>query len=205
MCIFKKLSHTIYEFKYTLGFDQSARIASLETTYLSNRHKTKLILQLFLACCIMSAVAHACENNDGETEMTNTAIKEIIYRFGDASVPPDYHRSYTITVTADAVRIVVDSYGKILADKMYKITLEQFNAIKKSLLSNKIKNCTLDEEDGCTGGTSERISFVDNKKKIFSGSIYHCGGKDTGNLCGDVTRFANDVKQLIPDLENLLL
>ena len=74
-----------------------------------------------------------------------------------------------------------------------------------TLSSNKIKNCTLDEEDGCTGGTSESISFMDNKKKIFTGSIYHCGGKDTANLCGDVTRFVNDVKQLIPDLEKLLL
>lgn len=137
--------------------------------------------------------------------MTNTAIREITYHFGDASVPPDFHRSYTITVTDEGVRIVVDSYGKILADKTYEITPKQFNAIKSSLASNKIKNCTLDEEDGCTGGTSERISYMDNKKNIFSGSIHHCGGKDTGNLCGDVTRFANDVKQLIPDLDKLLI
>ncbi|MFC1885235.1 hypothetical protein ACFL2O_10745 [Thermodesulfobacteriota bacterium] len=137
--------------------------------------------------------------------MMNTAIKEITYHFGDASVPPKYHRSYTITVTAGSVRIVVDSYGKILADKAYEITPEQFDSIKRSLASNKIKNCTLDGEDGCTGGTSESISYMDNKKKMFSGSIYHCGGKDTGNLCGDVTRFANDVKQMIPDLDKLLL
>jgi len=175
------------------------------STYLSNRNKAKSILHLFLVFCIMSAVSDACGNNDGEAKMTNTAIKEITYHFGDASVPPDYHRSYTITVTAGGVRIVVDSYGKILADKAYEITSEQFNAIKRSLARNKIQNCTLDEEEGCTGGTSESISYMDNKKKMFSGSIHHCGGKDTGTLSGDVTRFANDVKQLIPDLEKLLL
>ncbi|MDY7037966.1 MAG: hypothetical protein SV375_17610, partial [Thermodesulfobacteriota bacterium] len=94
---------------------------------------------------------------------------------------------------------------KILADKAYKITLEQFSAIQRSLASNNIKKCTLDEEEGCTGGTSESISYMDTKKNLFSGSIHHCGGKDTGNLCGDVTSFANDVKQLIPELEKLLL
>jgi len=153
---------------------------------------------------IISAVSDACSLNDGENKMTSSGIKEITYHFGDASVPPDYHRSYTITVTVEAVRIVVDSYGNILTDKTYKITSEKFNDIKKSLERNKIRNCTLDDDQGCTGGTSESISYMDHKNNIFSGSIYHCGGKDTGNLCGDVSRFANDVKKLIPDLEKLL-
>ena len=63
----------------------------------------------------------ALGNNEGQAKMTNTAIKEIIYRFGDASVPPDYHRSYTITVTAGGVRIVVDSYGDftVTGDSLY--------------------------------------------------------------------------------------
>ncbi|MFC1885232.1 hypothetical protein ACFL2O_10730 [Thermodesulfobacteriota bacterium] len=137
--------------------------------------------------------------------MANTSIEEITYHFGDASVPPQYHKSYTITVTPNSVRIVVDSYGKILADKSYEITLEQFNSIKKSLARNKIENCKRKGEDGCTGGTNESISYTDNKMKKFSGSVYHCGGKDTGNLCGNVTRFANDVKKLIPDLDKLPL
>lgn len=174
-------------------------------TYLSNKYKTKSVFSLFLMFCIMLAVSDAHNNNNGEAKMTNTGIKEITYHSGDASVHPDYHRSYTITVATDGVRIVIDSYGKILADKTYKITFEQFNAIKRSLANAKIKNCVLDEEKGCTGGTSESISYKDDKKKIFSGSIYHCGGKDTGNLCGDVNHFAKDVKQLIPDLEKLLL
>ena len=137
--------------------------------------------------------------------MINATIQEITYHFGDASIPPEYHRSYTVTVTTDKARIVVDSYGDILADKDYEITSKQFDDIRNSLKRNKIRNCTLGDDKGCSGGTIERISFSDGENKIFSGSVYHCGGKDTGNLCGDIAGFADDIKNLVPDLEKLLL
>ncbi|MFH1336735.1 MAG: hypothetical protein ABII96_09485 [Candidatus Zixiibacteriota bacterium] len=136
--------------------------------------------------------------------MTKKSIKEIRYDFSDASVPPEHHRSYTITVTPDAVRVVVDSYGDILADRTYGITDKQFSDVRNSLEMNKIRNCTLGEDEGCTGGTSETISCTDGKKEIFSGSVYHCGGKDTGNLCGDISRFAVTVGGLVPDFDALL-
>jgi len=44
---------------------------------------------------------------------------KIIYSYGDSSVPPQYHRSYTITVTNEKLHIVVDSYGDILHEKEY--------------------------------------------------------------------------------------
>jgi hypothetical protein len=141
----------------------------------------------------------------GENIMVNATIQEITYHFGDASVPPEYHRSYTMTVTTDKVSIVVDSYGKILADEGYEIANKQFNDIKNSLKKNKIRNCTLGDDEGCTGGTIERISFSDGENEIFSGSVYHCGGKDTGNLCGDIKSFAADVKNLVPNMDKLLL
>jgi hypothetical protein len=144
-------------------------------------------------------------NVNGENNMTITTIQQVTYYFGDASVPPEYHRSYTITVTTHKVRIVVDSYGEILADEGYEITDKQFNDIRNSLKRNKIRNCTLGDDKGCSGGTIERISFSDAENEIFSGSVYHCGGKDTGNLCGDITSFVNDVKNLLPNLDDLLL
>lgn len=153
---------------------------------------------------LLTVIAVSC-NGDGEDNMTNTTIQEITYHFGDASVPPEYHRSYTVTVTTDKVRIVVDSYGEILADKEYEITNKQFNDIRNSLKRNNIRNCTLGNDEGCTGGNSERISFSDGENEIFSGTVYHCGGKDTGNLCGDITSFADDVKNLVPNLDKLFL
>ena len=136
--------------------------------------------------------------------MTDATITETTYHFGDASVPPDYHRSYSVTVTADKVRVVVDSYREILADKAYTITSLQFDDIKRFLERNRIRNCTLVDDENCPGGTSERISYSDKGNELFSGSVYRCGGNDTGNLCGDISSFAEDVKNLVPDLEKLL-
>jgi len=177
----------------------------MESKYLLNKYKRKTIAIFFLALCIMLTGIDACDNHEGEHNVTQTTIKEITYHFGDASVPPKYHRSYTVTVTADSVNIVVDSYGDILADEEYEITTKQFDDIQRSLERNNIRNCTLGSDEGCTGGTSESISYVNNKNEIFSGSVYHCGGNDTGNLCGNIGSFADDVKKLVPNLEKLLL
>ena len=176
----------------------------MESNYVLNKYKIKTIPIFFLALCIILTAISACGTIDGEHKMTQTTIKEITYHFGDASVPPNYHRSYTITVTADSVKIIVDSYGDILADEEYAITSKQFDDIQRSLEGNNIRNCTLGDEEGCTGGTSESISYVNNNNEIFSGSIYHCAGKDMGDLCGDIGRFADDVKKLVPNLEELL-
>jgi len=158
-------------------------------------------LPLFM---LLTVITLGC-NVDGEDNMTDPKIQEIIYHFTDASVPPEYHRSYIMTVTTDKVRIIVDSYGDILADEEYENTSKQYNEIRDSLKRNKIRNCILGDDKGCSGGTIERISFSDGENEIFSGSVYHCGGKDTGNLCGDITSFADDVKNLVPNLDKLLV
>ena len=155
---------------------------------------------LFILIILSGPGCHA----EAEVIISIKEIQKITYHFGDASVPPEYHRSYSVAVTADKVRIVVDSYGEILADKEYKINDKQFSEIKDSFNKYKIRNCKRGENEGCTGGTSEKISCSDEKKEVFSGSVYHCGGEDTGNLCGDIKNFANDIKKLIPDLDALV-
>ncbi len=177
----------------------------MKSEYLTNSAVRKTILLLLSVLYIILMVIDALGNNHGEDKMTNPTIKEIIYHFGDASVPPEYHRSYTIVITAEKVRIVVDSYGEILADELYGITSKQFDNIRKSLERNKIKNCTLGDDEGCSGGTFERISYSDNENEIFSGTVYHCGENDTGNFCGDITGFVDDVKKMVPNLDKLLL
>jgi hypothetical protein len=176
----------------------------MESIFLLKKYTIRSMTVFLPALCILLATIGACGTIDGENTMAQTTIKEITYHFGDASVPPDYHRSYTITVTANRVKIVVDSYGDILADEEYEITAQQFDDIQRSLEKNNIENCTLGEDEGCTGGTSERISYVNDKNETFSGSVYHCGGKDTGNLCGDIGSFADAVKKLVPNVEELL-
>ena len=132
------------------------------------------------------------------------SIKEIAYRFQDASVPPEYHRSYTITVDKDRLKITVDSYGDILIEKEYRITKDQFEGLIASLKKNNIKRAELGDIDGCPGGTSEIISYSNLSGGIFSGTVYQCEGKDFGNLGGNVKGFAQDIKKLVPDIKKLI-
>ena len=69
---------------------------------------------------------------------------------------------------------------------------------------NKIKRTELGGYDGCTGGTSEIISYSNLSEEIFSGTVYHCGGKDFGNLGGNVRGFAQDIKEIVPNIKKLV-
>lgn len=131
-------------------------------------------------------------------------ITEIVYYYRDATVPPQYHRSYTINCNKDSIDIIVNSYGKILARKIYQIDSLKFDSIITCIEKYEISNCKLDQNTRCTGGTSETIKLYDEYREIFSGSIYHCGGQDFGDLCGDTKSFAFELKKYITDIDSLL-
>jgi hypothetical protein len=137
--------------------------------------------------------------------MDEEQIQEIVYTYRDSSVPPQDHRSYVITVRPEKVEIVVDSYGDVLARKEHKITREEFNGILESFKRNGIRSAEVGTPDeGCVGGTGERVSCSNGKKQLFSGTLDHCGGETWGNLGGGVSGFAEDIRRLVPDLERLL-
>lgn len=131
-------------------------------------------------------------------------ITKIIYHFGAASVAPKYHRSYTVEIDKDSLNIVVDSYGNILAEKSYQLDSLQFDSIVANIDKYQIENQKNINNKDCTGGTSESISCFSDDEKIFYGYVYHCGGKDFGDMKGDVREFAREVKVLIPDLDSLV-
>lgn len=168
--------------------------------------KANMSLTPLLFAALVLAAVGGCQTsrNGGDDANVSDLIREITYAFRDAPIPPEYHRSYTITVTAETVSVVIDSYGDVLADEQYEITEAQFNDIRNSLEANAIRNCTLGEDEDCAGGNIEEISYSGEDAELFSGTVYHCGGVDSGDLCGDVAAFADDVKALVPDFEELL-
>ncbi len=172
----------------------------------------KNILNLVLICIALSIInIFSCFDNcdiDNKSVSKQVELKyqtrKIVYEFIDSSVPPEYHRSYTITVSFQKVKIIVDSYGEILAEREYDIKKEQFEYILESFFKNQIGNENLGDEDGCTGGTTEKLSLLHGEKEIFNGIIYHCGGKDFGNMRGNIKNFAEDLVRLIPNFKKLL-
>ena len=122
-------------------------------------------------------------------------IDKIEYRFRDASVPPEYHRSYSWIITETSIRYISDSYGTILKDTMQQISLEKWEQCKTAFLTCGIKNKkVVEQEKGCTGGTSISIRTWLKEKENFSGYASKCGGEIEGNLAGDSEKFLNKIK-----------
>ncbi|OPL17711.1 MAG: hypothetical protein AVO35_08585 [Candidatus Aegiribacteria sp. MLS_C] len=131
-------------------------------------------------------------------------ITSIVYEYTDSPVPPRYHRSYAITVDRDSVRIVVDSYGEVLASGNYSTGTETFEEVCAALAEAGLSVGSERENDGCTGGTTETVTVRNAEGVVMEGWVYHCGGGDYGTLRGNAGHLAAAVKALIPDLEELL-
>lgn len=138
-------------------------------------------------------------------KLSKNKITKIVFSYGDSSVPPKYHRSYTITATKDEIRIVVDSYGNILADTTYQMDKQKFDELTDNLCKNKLKNKKKTEDtEGCTGGTSRNIKVYSGENLVLNGYAYFCGGEIFGDLDGDINSFAAEIKSFIPDIDKLL-
>ncbi len=138
-----------------------------------------------------------------ESSDLNEANK-IIYHFGDGSVGPEYHRSYTITITTSKAKLVVDSYGKMIAESEVDITSDELASVLKAVQNGNIKKQERTSQPGCTGGTSESLGLYRDEKELFKESASHCGGQDSGNLSGDVDSVRAKMSSYFPDFKKLI-
>lgn len=122
-------------------------------------------------------------------------IDQIEYRYQDASVPPEHHRSYTWKIKQGKAQYIVESYGTIIKDTTIEISDLKWEQCKTAFLNCGIKNQQeSDNNQGCTGGTAITIKTWLNGKETFSGTSYSCGGKKTGNLIGDTDHFLLNIE-----------
>jgi len=128
---------------------------------------------------------------------------QIVYRFTDAPVPPEGHRSYTLTVTAGQVAVVVESYGTVVARRDRPLAAGELDRLLTLFDDCRIRHLDRSEDPGCTGGTRESLT-IQRAGEAFTGTLDHCGGQESGTLGGDVGRFAEALRRLIPDFATLL-
>jgi len=159
-------------------------------------------LWLVSICILIGCGSSSSSNN---TFVEPIEIMSITYEFDDIPLPAESHRSYVITATPQSARIVITAYDdSVLVDQTHIITSQQFTFVRNALDRNLIRNCELGEDDGCSGGSRESISYSDPEQEIFYGSVYHCNLKNTGNLCGNYLAFSSRMRQLIPEFWQLL-
>ena len=127
----------------------------------------------------------------------------ITYRFHDSSVPPEYHRSYEITITKNEVHCVVDSYGDILQDKKNDINDSQYTKLIQFINDAKLKPYASDTDVQCSGGTSENLKITQGDKS-YSASLDHCGKNAYPSSSGNIEGVIQQIKALVPNLGLLL-
>ncbi len=163
-----------------------------------------LMLVLLFSSCAESNVNMQIQEDIDKTEDVQSSeqgeekdnsFDRLEYHFQDASVPPEYHRSYSYILTSSTFRYVVDSYGSIITDTTVSMPDGKWEKVK-SMFSKAISYKKHGEKQpGCTGGHGEYISTWRDGKRIFHGSNYYCGGSTEGNLGGDIDGFIETLKQ----------
>lgn len=153
--------------------------------------KIRRNIVLVLAMIAVLSLFVQCKSNNDEQPETEqgiissadweqTTIME--YRFGDASVAPQYHRSYTISISNSKKTITIDSYGDVLLQRQYDNTAEEYQKFREAIAEKGISKHEEKEDPGCTGGKTEYIRLYKGDEVYFDAYVYHCGGDDTGTL-----------------------
>ena len=128
---------------------------------------------------------------------------EIEYEFNDASVPPEYHRSYVINVTETEVHVTVDSYEDVLADEKYTLSNTTFDALIETINEAILVSGRNEPSEPCSGGTSENLSINESGKEVYNGFFDNCAD-DAPSSMGEVYNVINAVHELVPNLRELL-
>ena len=95
------------------------------------------------------------------TDVADEAGPLVEYRFFDASVPPPFHRSYTLVVRPGEARVIVDSYGDVLHDE--RLVIDAADWDRCALAAGALAGLADGEfDDGFTGGTADRLVVRDH-------------------------------------------
>lgn len=152
-----------------------------------------LMLAALTGCSTWSAGAPALTSLDPDRT-------EIEFRFNDSSVPPEYHRSYTLTAMAGQARIVVDSYGDILHDETAPVDEGTWGALLQS--AGALQFSSSGDSDECAGGTSRKLLISQGDDPVLDVQLAVCG-TDGQSQAEAIDAFVAPLLELF-DMETLL-
>ena len=134
--------------------------------------------------------------------MQNNQFDRIIYSYGDAPTPD--HVDYKIEASVESVLLTVSDFNGS-TESSFPFDANKFSRLIAAFEHHGIANCQRPSYDEpCSGGTTDSIVCEQNYEIVFSGGVYHCGGTDMGDLCGDIEAFVAEFKKLAPEVEQEL-
>jgi hypothetical protein len=166
------------------------------------KHISNIKIILIFSFSLLSIMACSNEkkiNTEMNTAKTNSS-DTLIFSFSGAAVGPQYYRSYIIRVTPGQVYYAISDYSKILSEDVIKLSKDSYESFEKAINGLQLKNRNEVGNVGCTGGHSEDLDLYPGSSKELKGHTYFCGGKQYGDLAGDVLTAGNLFKAMVPDL-----
>lgn len=129
------------------------------------------------------------------------AVETVTYQFHDSSVPPPYHRSFVLTFDSTSARIVVDSYGTVLADRTAPMAPGLWQQVSGAIPS--LRDIVVEEPaQGCTGGTGFTVSVADGGVVTLSLNGSECGGVNS-QAADRLADWVAPVRELFPPMDQL--
>ena len=162
--------------------------------------KIYLYSLLLLSVFMVAAFVVACSSKNIQQE-AKAEITKYVYHYGDRSVAPEYHRSYSIEVSADSTVFVVTTYGKELLRKVYQ--QNKLAEIEAALNTMDIK-LKKEKQSACSGGYSESLLKFAQDEVVFDGYVYHCDG-ESGTLHVGKGDLSSVFKEIIPESVDSLI
>ena len=111
-------------------------------------------------------------------------VTKVILGFRNASVPPEYHRSYSMTFSPNNSKIEVASYDMILVTYEHAISCDEFVRLKDTLRRQRIRKVRK-KDSGMTGGFGGYVCLKMEDEFLFSAYIYGNSGITDGDLSFD--------------------
>lgn len=145
--------------------------------------KKHISISIVLPLMLIAATFSCCNQVSSSTKNTHKAAGSpvadtLLYRYRDATTPPQYHRSYSILVTERQVKHTVDVYGDIIQKDSLALSPETFSSFVSAINALQIEDSEKDNPDNCVGGSSQYISLYPRTDKEVRASLYNCGGKE---------------------------
>ena len=169
------------------------------------------ILVAVVALALMTASACSSGSSDAGSSSEGTPVPTaalhladdsvITYHLQDSSVPPQFHRSVTVTVTKGTTRVVIDSYGDVLADRSTKTPSEVW-AMLDAGMPEAATMVVNDHPKGCTGGTGRTLDVVTGGQKVVNVEAEFCAGSNTG-LDTRIDSWINPARALFPPTDQM--
>lgn len=158
-------------------------------------HKNSVSIQRLIAALVFAVVSvtlPACSSDNDTVDTTSSELDSsmldantatVVYRFVDSSVPPQFHRSFSITSDANTSRFTIDSYGDILDDASMATDFDALSLVLTRLeQSNLPAEIGFSDSDGaCAGGVSAFFSLYqlsDLETVVRSIAVYQCSSAE---------------------------